>query len=194
MSIRDLHGDKQREHEADVVDSATRYARLQRANSKGLLARSRRHMAMMTCEAKLRVYVQKQLVPVAEERDYAFFAKPSMDQCINSSIVVMDGRPIINARMHSHYDKLVRIKKSMGKFGKDLLCVIGPRELLRDYSRGTYGMLYYFALDEQNPTERDPKIDVKGQPNPGLPILFNFADMAVVIDRWIAERKDYTAI
>lgn len=175
-----------------MADSATRYARLQNANSRGLLARSRPHVSMMTCESKLRTYVERTLVEPLAKVDYAFFARPSMDRCINSSVVIMDGRPLVNSRMHSYYDKMVRIKKSMGKFGKDMLCVIGPRETMVDYSRGTYGTLYYFVLNEADPAERDPKIPPTGQPNPGLPVLFNFADMPDVILRWIRERKDYS--
>jgi len=120
---------------------------------------------------------------------YDYLAQASLNQGVNSAVVIMDIRPRVNARMHRDYDKLVRIKKSMGKFGKDLLSVLGPRVALRDYRRGTYGNLYLFVFDADEPDRREGDISPEGLVDVGGPTLFNFADISAVLKSWIGAQK-----
>jgi len=179
--------EKKRKQEEELLRlrQADAYARLQDMSSRGELAYSRRWVAVLSSDESMRARVAGLLADTLKAKGYAYVAEPTVADAINSSVVLMDVRPKIDAKMHAHYDKMLRIKKSMGKFGKDLLCVIGPRSLAWQYPRGTYGEAYMFCYDEKHPDAYDRAIPPDGKMEIGGPILFNFADLAYVIEKWM---------
>jgi len=189
MALRDLFRRNRDGREAEVHQTAQDYAQYQLESSLGRLAYSRKQIAFMTCDDAVREVVDERLQQVADGTRYAYLPQPLMSEAINSAVVVMDVRPRVNARMHRYYDQLIRIKKSTGKFGKDLLCILGPRTATRDYRRGTYGSLYLFVFDPADPDRREPDLPPEGLTDVGGPTLFNFADLPDVLKRWIAEQK-----
>ena len=124
---------------------AADYVEYQKESARGKLAASGRRVSMITLLNELRVYLNDHLKPVVEAEGYQYDDHPSLDRATGSRIVIMDALPLSDAKLHTKYDKLVRIKKSMGKT-HDVLCLVAPRANFKKYPRGTYPGLLYFCI------------------------------------------------
>jgi len=166
---------------------AYEYANIQSAAASGALSKSARIVVVITLSEELKDYLAERLEPVVRAADYAYNTKPKMGEATDASFLIMDVTPATDARMHSQYDKIVRMKKSLQKKG-DVLCVFGPREKHKRYPRGTYPGLLYFCFESTDPDYPEPDLTVEGQETVGGPTLYNFCDMPEVIGRLIRER------
>lgn len=167
--------------EADDESEAEQYVEHQRQHAKGKLAASRRLVSVVALKEELRLHLSENLKPLVEALRYEYSDRPSVNKAIGSQIVILDARPASDARMHGKYDKILRIKKSMGK-GADLLCLFGPRDNYKKYPRGTYPGLQYFCIKEPDLDHREPDLPPEGTPTVEGPTLYNFADISMVIE------------
>lgn len=135
---------------------------------------------MVTLSQEVREYLEDRLGHAVRVAEYKYNTKPKVGQAADAQVLIMDVTPVTDARMHSTYDKILRIKKSLGK-KDDLMCVFGPRERHTRYPRGTYPGLLYFCFDADDMDHREPDLDEEGQPTVGGPTLYNFCDMPKVI-------------
>ena len=190
--LRKFFNKKDREKERVTAARQTQadwYVRFQEASSNGRLAPSRRQVAFLTTDAQMRELVESRLRPALAGTDVAYLGEPTTDAALNSIVVILDARPNVRPRLQQEYNKVLRVKKSLGKFGKDLLCVIGPRSVARDYSRGTYGQLRLFSYKEGDPDAREPDIPPEGLPSIEGPITFAFSDIGRVIGEWLSKQS-----
>lgn len=155
---------------------AQKQAKPKEQSERGKHAASHRRVILVTPNDELRIPLAERLKPIVEAEGYTYEDHPSLDEGIGSQVVILDGTPRTDAKFHSKYDKLVRIKKSMGK-GKDLTCVIGRREDYKKYPRGTYPGLLYFCLKGGDADLRDPDLPPEGKDTIEGPRLYNFADL-----------------
>lgn len=165
---------------AAFSDTAERYAEFARLTAEGQLSFSQKRVAVITLSESLRAWLAKRLEQFVGIADYDYNDNPSVDYATNAQIVIMDVTPLVDARLHDKYDKLVRIKKSMGK-KYDVLSVIGERESYPNYPRGTYPSLLYFCIKEDDLEHRDPDLPPQGAATIEGPTLYNFVDLPDVI-------------
>ncbi len=171
-------GRKKKEKQRDVAGT---YAAYQADSARGRLAYSSGdQICIMTSSRQMRDALIALLQPHLDVLKCVIEPEPTVNKAVNSIIVIMDVRPKIDARLHSEYDRVLRTKKSMKKFGRDVICVVGPRELTSRYQRGTYGTLLFFTFDPEN-GKRYEDIPLEGQIVAGGPILHNLADMPKVL-------------
>jgi len=167
--------------EAEVeIDHAT--------GSRGKGAASRRAVAVITLEETVRERLDRGLKPVVEAEGYRYEGRPSLDTATGARILIMEALPDTDARLHTKYDKIVRVKKSMGKT-HDVVSVIGLRGHYKKYPRGTYPGLLFFCINPQDPDFRATDIEPGGMPTVEGPTLYNFADIAPVIRGKIREQS-----
>ena len=188
--LKRLFSKKKDDTDADLQRRAAEYAQLQQANAKGAFAQSKKLVACMTCDDEMRADVIKRLTESIRSDGYMCLLDPSVEEAIQSEVLIMDVRPKIDARMHSKYDKVVRVKKSLGKFGRDLLCIIGPRSAAKRYSRGTYGDLYMFELPDEETGETADDIPEGGIDTVQGPKIFNYEDIGEVIGRLLRDSEN----
>lgn len=179
--IRKFFSRKKDDPDADIQRQAAEYAQIQQNSAKGNFATSKKNIACMSCDEKMQVDLIKRLTESTRSDGYFCLRDPSVEEAIESEVVIMDVRPWVDSRMHSKYDKVVRVKKSLGKFNRDLLCIVGPRSVAKRYSRGTYGTLYLFELPDE-----DSGLDNDDIPSEGLetvqgPVIFRYEDIGEVI-------------
>jgi hypothetical protein len=155
--------------------------------------RSIQRVALILGSEELRTVLREQLRPVVIAEEYEYEDHPSAPVATASEIVIVDGTPRTHARLSAEYNKILRIKKSLGK-RDDLYCVIGQRKDYRKYPRGTYPNLHYFCVSEGNLDHREPDLPPTGLETIEGPRLFNFADLAPFVGGWIKERKARTGI
>ena len=179
-----LFGNRVEEH----AEVAKRYAAYQDASVKGELTRGQKTIVMLTLREDLREHVSNMLLPLSREAGYSYLTKPKLSHAADALILIMDVTPETDARLHSQYDKIIRIKKSLGR-KEDTLCVLGPRRRHDRYPRGTYPGLLFFCLKVDDLEHREPDLPIEGKEVPGGPTLYNFADLATVI----AERLEQYA-
>jgi hypothetical protein len=171
-------------------ETAQNYAAYQEENARGGLAfSSSRFIAIMTPIDEMRLRLAAILQPHLEQYDCDIRLNPTVNEAINSLIVLFDVEPKADSRMHADYDRVLRMKKSMKKFGHDFLGVIGPRDKVSAYARGTYGTLHFFCFENENPEFRDPELTADGLPTVHGPILYNFADLPQVILKFVLAKK-----
>ncbi len=187
--IKKFFSRKKDDAEADIQRQAAEYAQIQQHNAKGSFASSKQNIACMSCDEKMQVDLIKKLTEWTRAEGYFCLRDPSVEDAIESEVVIMDVRPWVDSRMHSYYDKVVRVKKSLGKFNRDFLCIVGPRSVARRYSRGTYGTLYLFELPDE-----DRGLDADDIPPEGLetvqgPIIFRYEDIGEVIYRLLQNNE-----
>lgn len=156
----------------------------QKAKRKGRLAASRKRVAVITPSNELRVVLEERLKPDVEEEGYEYEDHPSFEVATGSQVLIADGRPEADAKLHAKYDKVLRVKKSMGKV-LDVMCVLGRREDYKKYPRGTYPNLLYFCVKEGDLDHREEDIPLEGLPTIEGPHLHNFADLTEVVVRKI---------
>lgn len=162
-------------------DVARAYAEYQADSALGRLAYSSGDIiCIMTASRQMREALVALLTPHLDALKCKIEPEPDVNKAVNSIIVIMDVRLKIDARLHGDYDRVLRMKKSMKKFGHDIIGVVGPRDLVSRYPRGTYGTLFFFTFNPEN-GRRYEDIPAEGQPTVGGPILYNLADMPKVL-------------
>lgn len=157
-----------------------------KGHALGHHAASSRRVALITMLNELRLHCEEKLKPVVEAAGYVYDDHPSIETGTGSRIVIMEALPATDAKLHTKYDQIVRIKKSMGKTN-DVLCIVAQRENFKKYPRGTYPGLLYFCLQPDDYDHRDPDLPPEGLKTIEGPLLFNFADMPAAIGAMIKE-------
>lgn len=168
--------------EDDTPDEVKQSLKVQMAAYHGRLAESRSTVVMLTINKEVSKWLEQYLRPVVERNRYQYITQPNLAQASDSRVLIMDVTPEADALLHSRYDKVVRMKKAMGK-SKDVLAVFGPRERCKRYPRGTYPGLLYFCFDPQNLAHQETDVTLEGLQTDGGPTLYNFAHMPAVIGR-----------
>lgn len=183
--LKDLVGGKP---PVNITQKAQTYAQYQKSSATGEMTYSRERVAIMTISHELRLDLATRLKPIALEEKYLYDDDADADIGTNSEVVVVDGTPRTHARMHDAYDKVLRIKKSLGK-QHDTFAVIGRREDFKKYPRGTYPLLLYFCIKDGDLENRDPDLTLDGLETIEGPRLYNYADIGAVIKRIIHRGK-----
>jgi len=183
MGLRDLFGllfgRKQK-----VLDVAT-------ARAAGRGPASRKAVALISPSHEIRRFLAERLKPAVEALGFEYIDEPDFDDAVGAMVIILDGQPATDARLHSRYDKILRIKKAMRK-ADDIICVFGPREFYRKYPRGTYSKVLYFCLEKGGPDARHPDLSPAGRETIEGPTLFNFADLPVTLPQrieWLSRPK-----
>jgi len=156
------------------------------SGARGRGAASRHRVSVIVLLKEVRQYLAENLKPVVEAEGYDYDDSPSFSTAIGSRFVIMDASPDSDAKLHARYDKLVRMKKSMGKF-HDVLCVIAPRENVKKYPRGTYPGLLFFCLNGADLNHREPDLPPEGMETVIGPRLHNLCDLPVAFRAKVAE-------
>ena len=159
-------------------------AAFQVADVSGKPVASRSCVCVITIFSELDQYLTTNLKPVVKAGGFTYDDRPSIDMATESRIVIMDATPDTDAKMHSKYDKIIRMKKALGKT-HDVACVIAPRENFKKYPRGTYPKLLYFCVQEDDLNHRDPDLPPEGMDTIVGPRLYNFCDITDVISATI---------
>ncbi|GEM_PF-2076292 len=161
---------------------AQKYVEYQKMSVHGELAASRKRVVVMTLNNDLRLFLEQNLRPVVKAQGWEYTDHSSADGAVAAQVVVLDVNPFSDARLHDQYDKILRLKKSMGKSRNDTFCMIGRREDHKRYPRGTYPNLWFFCMKEGDLMSRDVDLPVDGTPTVVGPLLFNFADIVMAIE------------
>ncbi len=169
----------------DAVKAA-RYVEYQKQSIKGKLVASHRQVSVVTPTEGLRLHLAELLKPVVEELQYIYKDRPSLYEAAGSQILIVDGTPTADARLHTKYDKIICLKKSMGKV-YDVLCVIGRRQDYKKYPRGTYPNVLYFCIKEDDLNHRDPDLPPEGTDTIAGPRLYNLPDLPTALAAKIRE-------
>jgi len=140
-----------------TAQHADKYAEFESGHARGQHGASSRRVAVITLLNELRAHLQEVLKPVVEAGGYTYEDHPSLDQATGSRIVIMEALPLSDAKLHTRYDQVVRIKKGMTK-SRDVLCILAPREKFKRYPRGTYPGLLYFCIKPDDYDHRDPDL------------------------------------
>ena len=146
----------------------------------GIRPASRRMVSIITMLDDLRQYLAERLQPAVENTGYEYEDHPDLSTAIESRIVVLEALPQTDAKLHARYDKLLRMKKAMGKT-QDVLCVVSLREHYKKYPRGTYMNLQYFCINPDDLDHREPDLTPAGLETIEGPTLYNLCDIGVVI-------------
>ena len=176
-----------------LVESTPKKAPKAKKGSGWSAGLSDRRVALILGSQELRLDLRERLRPLVVAEDYEFDDHPSAPVATSSEVVIVDGTPRTHAKLSAEYNKILRIKKSMGK-KDDLYCVIGERKDYRKYPRGTYPNLQYFCVAERDILKREPDLPPNGLDTIEGPRLYNYADIPDFIIGWIKERKARTGI
>jgi len=144
-------------------------------------------VALITINQNIRVDLEERLRPLLDKPGGRLNANATVDNATDSLFCLFDVTPRADAMMHDKYDKVLRVKKSLGK-NHDVIAVIGPRQNFKKYPRGTYPGLLYFCIKEEDLAHRDPDLPVDGLPTVEGPLLFNYADLPQAISSRFAAR------
>ncbi len=136
--------------------------------------------------AELQAYLADRLKPAVEAEEYEYEDEPSIDDATGSQIIVLDGTRTTDAVLDTKYDKILALKRSMGKV-HDVTCVIGKREDHKKYQRSTYPNMLYFCLRKDDFDHRDPDLPPEGVDTIVGPRLYNLADIPSAIASKIRE-------
>lgn len=145
---------------------------------------SDRRVAVICGSEEIRSDLAERLKPRVEAAEYEYEDHPSAAVATGSEVVIVDGTPRTHAKLHHEYNKILRIKKSMGK-RDDLYCVIGLRKDYRAYPRGTYPNLQYFCVTEGKLAAKEADLPPEGLETIEGPRLYNYADIVDVIEAWL---------
>jgi hypothetical protein len=161
---------------------AQKYVEYQKLSARGGLATSGKYVAVMTLNNDLRLFLEQNLEPVVTAKGWDYSDNVSVEGAVSAQVVILDVTPYSDARLHDQYDKILRLKKSMGKSRNDTFCVIGRRDDHKRYPRGTYPSLWFFCIKEDDMMHRDADLPPEGRPTVVGPLLFNFADIVTAIE------------
>lgn len=162
------------------------YLQQQNKQARGKRAASQRRLSVITKSHELGLHFSTHLKPAVESAGFIYDDHPTSSSATGSQIIILDVRPKADAQMHNKYDKILRVKKSMGKV-HDIICMFGPRESYKKFRRGTYPNLSWFCLDESDLNARESDLTEDGLETIEGPTLYNFADMPAVITRHIEQ-------
>ena len=149
-------------------------------------AASRKLVCLVTLSHEARLHFGNTLQPAVEAKGYRYDDEPNLERAVNAQIVVLDVRPEVDAKLHTKYDKILRLKKSMGKVD-DITCAYGPREIYKKYPRGTYPKMFYFCTNDDGLEHREPDLPATGEETIEGPTLYSIADMTFAITTKIDE-------
>ena len=172
--------------EPRAAHTTEEHAPRERTSAKGKGVASGKRVVIVTMSNEIRLHLSEHLQPLVEAKGYSYDDHPNINSAVSSQIIVLDGRPDVDAKLHGKYDKILRIKKAMGK-NDDITCVIGPRNRYKKYPRGTYPRLYYFCVEANNMDHREPDLTPEGQPTIEGPTLYNIADLPEAIAARISD-------
>jgi len=168
------------------TQTAQTYAYYQMESARGRLAfSSSSHISVLTPDDQARQHLVELLDSALEAIGCGLRPKATVNEAVNSRVVLFDAEAKSYSRMHADYDQVLRLKKSMKKFGRDFIGAFGPRATARNYRRGTYGTLHYFCYDPNHPKACDEDIPLEGTLTVDGPILHNFADLPEVIRKFV---------
>jgi hypothetical protein len=171
------------------TDAATqKYLEYQKQTLEGGLASSAKLVCIVTLSAELKHFLADHVKPALENAGYQYDDNPNADAAANAAALILDGTPAADARLHGRYDKILRVKKSMGKM-HDLYCIMGHRQDYKRYPRGTYTNCLYFCMTDGDLTHRDKDLPPEGRETVEGPRLFNLADAAEALLRKLAEER-----
>ena len=167
---------------------AQKYVEYQKLNAQGELAEaSRKCVVVMTLNNDLLLFLDQNLGSAVKAKGWDYTDNASVEGAVFAQVVVLDVTPYSDARLHDQYDKILRLKKSMGKLRNDAFCVIGRREDHKRYPRGTYPNLWFFCIKEGDLMHRDADLPPDGAPTVAGPLLFNFADIVTAIEERLTD-------
>jgi hypothetical protein len=163
-----------------------KYLEYQKRNLEGNLTSSARLVCVVTLSAVLKRYLADRVKPALEQAGYQYDDNPSADAAANAAALILDGTPAADARLHGKYDKILRVKKSMGKI-RDLYCIVGHRQDYKRYPRGIYPNCLYFCMTDGDLMHRDKDLPPEGVDTVEGPRLINLADAAGALLRKLGE-------
>lgn len=161
---------------------AQKYVQYQKASVQGDLSSSHKRVIVMTLDKDVRMYLAERLYPVVHAKGWSYSDQASAEAAVSAQVVILDVTPYSDARLHDQYDKILRLKKSMGKSRNDTFCVIGHRTDHKRYPRGTYPNLWFFCMKDGDLMSRDADLPPDGTPTVVGPLLFNFADIVTAVE------------
>ena len=144
-------------------------------------------VALITLNHNIRLDLEERLRPLLEKAGGRFNGNATVDNATDSLFCLFDVMPRSDAMMHDKYDKVLRVKKSLGKT-HDVIGVIGRRQDYKKYPRGTYPGLLFFCVKEEDLSHRDADLTVEGLPTVEGPLLFNYADLPQALTAKFAAR------
>jgi hypothetical protein len=157
------------------------------AQQKNAGAGSTPVVALITLNHNVRLDLEERLRPLLEKAGGRLNGNATVDMATDSLFCLFDVTPRSDAMMHDKYDKVLRVKKSLGKT-HDIIAVIGRRQDFKKYPRGTYPGLLFFCVKEEDFAHREPDLTVEGLPTVEGPLLFNYADLPQAITSRFAAR------
>jgi hypothetical protein len=173
-------------------DAATqKYLEYQKQTLEGGLTSSAKLVCVVTLSAELKHFLADHVKPALEKAGYQYDDNPNADAAAKAAALILDGTPAADARLHGRYDKILRVKKSMGKI-HDLYCIMGHRQDYKRYPRGIYPNCLYFCMTDGDLTHRDKDLPPEGRETVEGPRLFNLADAAEALLRKLAEERAAT--
>lgn len=138
------------------------------------------YVGVMSADPVFLAHMRRMLGPLADGDRYKYVENPQLQGALRCSVLVMDVRPLVDARMHHQYDQVLRVKKSQGK-GGDMLCVVGPREKYVEYPRGTYPKLLYFVIENDDFEHHEPDLPEEGHCTMEGPTLLNLSSAVTIV-------------
>lgn len=154
---------------------------------KGAGAASTATVALITLNHNIRMDLEERLRPLLDKAGGRLNGNATIDNATDALFCLFDVTPRADAMMHDKYDKVLRVKKSLGKT-QDTIAVIGLRQNFKKYPRGTYPGLLFFCIKEDDFAHREPDLTADGLPTVEGPVLFNYADLPEVIAAKFAAR------
>lgn len=168
--------------------TAEKYLQYQKQNLAGALTSSAQLVCVVTLSPALKRYLADHVKPALERVGYQYNDHPRPDEAANAEALILDGTPATDARLHGRYDKILRVKKSMGKM-HDLYCIVGHRQDYKRYPRGIYPNCLYFCMTEEDLGRRDKDLPPEGLDTVEGPRLVNLADAAGALIRKLEEAR-----
>ncbi len=147
---------------------------------------ARRRVAVIALDPDISSWLGENVKPIVINARYAYADRPTAGQAADARVLIMEALPATDAKLHTKYDKIVRMKKGMGR-KQDIMAIIAEKENYKRYPRGTYPGLLYFCVNLDDFSHRDPDIPPQGRDTVEGPHLHNFVDMPVVIGHKIKE-------
>ena len=163
----------------ELREAAEQYARRAQTFAEGRMQASWKMVALITLSEEVRQWLRERLAPALKERGYLLLDQATAEQAVDAAAVLLDVTPKGDSRLHDHYDKILRMKKSLAK--RDVMAVFGRREDHKRYPRGTWPGLLFFCLKDGQPEAREADLPPEGADTVVGPRLFNFADLPVAL-------------
>ena len=173
---------------AKTEATTEKYLQYQKQNLERTLTSSAQVVCVVTLSPALKRYLADHVKPALEHAGYQYDDHPHPDEAANAAVLILDGTPATDARLHGRYDKILRVKKSMGKI-HDLYCIVGHRQDYKRYPRGIYPSCLFFCMTEGDLGRRDKDLPPEGLDTVEGPRLVNLADAAGALIRKLEEAR-----